>query len=166
MPKGKDGCMKRGVWIKSIRVRTSGKNPCGVYLYVVRKAINYPIGKSKIVYVGKGKPLSARLQTHFSHDMKQPIFPEHRTQRWFCQNYYLNGIPFDIFLRFFPKRKVDDAERLFLGLFADLYGAVPICNGALQWRKTQDAFQKNRVKIAEIKQTIKRFDAAPMQQPT
>jgi hypothetical protein len=119
----------------------------GLYFYCPRTAISYPFGYSRIAYIGKAKNLANRLAWHFSVDMRTPLIEELPALAWFYQNYFLGGPSDQIvdikFVRCIGESGIEsDIERLFLGMFAVMFGAIPLCNGSVQRKRVSQTYRR------------------------
>ena len=132
----------------------------GVYFYSVDEPVHYPFGASRTVYIGKGKNLAHRIAWHFRRDTVKRLLPDRDTSAWFCQNYYLKHIPFEIrwvLCRNTVDQDLKDIERLFIGLFATNFGSAPPCNGSVQRRKLLDTYQKYQEDYSDLVSHIERL---------
>lgn len=157
--KQRDSLKDKKTWEN--RLGKLGKSS-GLYFYVSRDFILYPFGENKIFYIGRGKPISKRLVWHFNKDSDKKLIPNGKTSEWFFQNYYLDEKPFDIFFIKCEYERSIKLERLFIGLFADMYGALPQCNSSVQrieLKNTYNEYQKSFPNIInQIRQCIKEYE--------
>lgn len=112
----------------------------GAYILASEEqAFIYPNGKSRIIYIGKSDNLRSRLRTH-RRIIKElsSIKKGERNVAWWYQRYqYL--AKFGCRAYFFTIRGTQDAknlENLLLEHFYDKYLALPVGNGAISYRKT------------------------------
>lgn len=131
---------KAETWKQKLRVESGP----GIYVYRAHRSIAYPFKESCIVYIGKSKNLASRLARHFGTDMKSRLLKDWKTLEWFYQNYYLEKIPFDIVWTLCNGERLEDIERLLIGMFSAEHGAMPLCNSSIQRRKLKETYRKFR----------------------
>lgn len=112
----------------------------GVYLLAVRTAVlTYPIGGSRIVYIGKAdrsNTLKNRLGEHFTFTKQR------RNQRGDVGRMYsryewtaINGIQAS--WAAVPTKDVKNLENDLLYWFGEMYGAVPLGNAQSAWAESR-----------------------------
>lgn len=132
----------------------------GVYIYLTKKYQGYIFGKSRIVYIGRGKNLAHRLAWHFRRDSNGILLEKEskKTLKWPYQNYYYNNIPFDII--YTNCEKETEIERLFIGIFMSKMGVPPICNSRIEREKLVETYKYNNRGskiIEEIREMIEKY---------
>jgi hypothetical protein len=116
----------------------------GVYIYFATQPVNYPFGRSKIVYIGKSDNLAKRLTRHFGMDSKKKLLYDGRSLSWFFQNYFVEGKLDRIHWSYFQKPR--EMERLLIGLFAGQFGVPPLCNARIERKSLPTTFDHYRAK--------------------
>lgn len=148
----KEEIKKTITWKEKLKVESKP----GIYAYVAHEPINYPFGKSRIFYIGKSNNLASRLARHFNADMKSRLLEDKPTLEWFYQNYKLKEIPFDIIWTECEKGKIEEIERLLIGLFSAKYGAMPLCNSSIQRKRLKETYKTYR-KTGKLEEVEKFF---------
>jgi len=86
--------------------------------------------------------------------MKSRLLEDKPTLEWFYQNYKLKEIPFDIIWTECEKRKIEEIERLLIGLFSAKYGTMPLCNSSIQRKKLKETYKRYQ-KTGELRRIEK-----------
>lgn len=115
-------------------------NVPGIYIMVARKAkFQYPKGPSKglspVFYIGTSKHLRSRLKEHLSrYRSAKTDFWEHSSWHYSRYNY---AVAFDsdiYYMRITGCEKEKALESKAIEGFFDIYGAIPVGNGAISFR--------------------------------
>jgi RNA polymerase sigma-54 factor len=103
----------------------------GIYEFRLKgKEIEYPHGKTPIIYIGSTKNIKKRLKDHIGKNSKNGRIRE------FLENY-------ECFFRYIQLSKNwKKEERRFYQLFFSTYGASPICNRLKPGGKDEHQFKK------------------------
>lgn len=112
----------------------------GIYIFVARKTkFQYPKGPSKgmspVIYIGTSNHLRTRLKQHLKH-YKEAKADFRKHSKWLYSRYnYMVAFDADLYyMRITGCENEKSLERKAIEGFFDVYGALPVGNGAFSYR--------------------------------